>query len=101
MMINFAKQHKTNYNISTRKNFRSNEIFATICSIYVEFPYSAQLDYLTFKNKYCSLYYTKLKNRCILTSKARLVTKHLKINQMSIASNVSFGNFAGFYNGLW
>ena len=100
-MMNFTIKYKTLNTKNRRLNFYKNENFMIVSKILVQSKYSTKLDYLLFKYRFYSEFFTKIKNHCIFSSKSRILTKSIKVNEQLFNKQVNTGNFAGFFAVVW
>lgn len=81
-----------------RKNFLKNEIFFNIYPIFLQTKYSLKLKYFNYKRRLFTIFFTKIKNRCILTNNPRTVYYHLRVSKMVFSKKIY--NMPGFYRAI-
>jgi ribosomal protein S14 len=83
--------------LKKRKNYDSREIFFTINNIYTQTQFSNFLSYFIFKSRSNLVFFTKLRNRCILSANSRGVISKYKISRHAFSFKAAQANLTGFY----
>lgn len=83
-----------------RKNFSSNEIFQDCFLILDQTNFSKKLKYFSFKQNHKVGFYTKIKNRCVITGYTRSVSSKLKLSRIILSRKILNGSITGYYRSV-
>lgn len=98
MMLNKIKPTYYHFEKRKRKKFLDNEIFFDTCVLLLQSKYTDKLTYYFYKRRLNDIFYTTIKNRCLLTNNSRSVYSFLKISKVPFSRNME--NLPGFYRSI-
>jgi len=84
-----------------RNTFSDNEIFFNSCQILYQSKFSNKLLYFFLKRRKPSIFFTKLKNRCIFSGYSRSVLSRVKLSRVAFSKKILNGSMTGFYKSVW
>jgi ribosomal protein S14 len=90
---NFHEKYK-------RTRFSEAESFIATCLLLKEVKYTPNITYLFFKRQVSSSFFTKIKNRCILTKRSKSVRSKFRYSRIILTNNILQGNIPGFYRAI-
>jgi ribosomal protein S14 len=99
-MNNLLKKNSFYHDNIVRKNFSNNEIFQDCFLILDQTNFSKNLKYFSFKQNYKISFYTKIKNRCVVTGYTRSVNSKLKLSRIILSRKILNGNVTGYYRSV-
>jgi ribosomal protein S14 len=84
----------------SRITFSDNEIFFDTCTILSQSKFSNEMTYFIQKRRRSNVFFTKIKNRCLLSGYSRSVISRFKISRISFSRKILEGSMVGFYKSI-
>jgi ribosomal protein S14 len=80
--------------------FSNGEIFFDCCAILNQSRFSNKTKYFFQKRKLSNVFFTKIKNRCILSGYSRAVISRFKVSRIAFSRKILNGSMVGFFKSV-